>query len=124
MERLDLNGKSHSFNSTVFHTYSGINVTSLTVPYYTYWSHDHYKYTYPLGNMFAVDEPNLNSIFASASAEGQLVFDLPTPVYVEYLRIYPYCGNGHSRYDNLEKILLHYYKNTVYLQVSLCILSV
>ena len=97
VERLDLTGKSHSWNSRVFHTYSGINVTSSTDPY-GIWDYDHYRWTYPLANMFRAATPNVNSIFASAVAEGQLVFDLPTKVYVEYLRIYPYCSSGHNRY--------------------------
>lgn len=98
MERLNLTGKSHTWNDVAFHTYGGIVVTSSVEPY-GHWNSDHSYYTnyYPVSNMFSEGTPDVNSVFASANSEGQLTFDLPAKVYVEYLRIYPYCGEGHDR---------------------------
>ena len=72
-------------------------VTS-TVGAYGHYDNGYYTNSYPISNMFSEGSANVNSVFASANSAGQLTFDLPTKVYVEYLRIYPYCGDGHSRY--------------------------
>ena len=97
MERLNLTGTSHNWDATVFHTYGGIHVTSSVTPY-GYWDTHSYTHTYPLSNLFSEGGPTVSSVFASANSAGQLVFDLPTTVYVEFLRIYPYCGENHDRY--------------------------
>ena len=94
-----MTGASHTWSSSEFHTYGGILVTSSVTPYGHYDSNvASYTNYYPMSNMFSDGAPNVNSVYASANSEGQLTFDLPTKVYVEYLRIYPYCGDGHSRY--------------------------
>ena len=47
--------------------------------------------------MFHASKADVASIFGSGVSEGQLDFDFPTKVYVEYMRIYPYCGSRHLR---------------------------
>ena len=75
-------------------------VNSSVDAYVHHWYSDGEYHTkhYPISNMFSEGSANVNSVFASAHSAGQLTFYLPTKVYVEYLRIYPYCGGGHRRY--------------------------
>ena len=82
-ERLDLIAKSHSWNARTIHFYNGINVTSSVVPS---------SYHYPVTSMFHEGSVNVNSKFISLSSEGMLEFYFPNVLYVEYLRIYPYCS--------------------------------
>ena len=99
VEKLNLTGKSQT-QSNVFYTYGGIVVNSSVDAYVHHWYSDggyHTKY-YPISNMFSEGSANVNNVFVSAHSTGQLTFYLPTKVYVEYLRIYPYCGGGHRRY--------------------------
>ena len=96
VERLTLIGKSHTWNDRVIHFYNGVNVTSSVAPY-SYHTHS----VYPVSNLFHVGSPNVHSVFASATSSGEIQFDLPTKLYVEYLRLYPYCGSGHNRYSTV-----------------------
>ena len=101
VERLDLSGSSHNWNDATFHAYGGITVTSSVAPYGHWYTpvvgSAYYTNYYPVTNMFSATSANVNTVFASANSAGTLTFDLPTKVYVEYLRIYPYCGDGHDR---------------------------
>ena len=97
VERLDLTGSSHAWNGLVYHTYSGINVSCTTSVIGYHQGHNYYSPTYPISNMFHASKADVGSIFGSDGSNGQLDFDFPTKVFVEYMRIYPYCGQRHSR---------------------------
>jgi hypothetical protein len=69
---------------------------------YEYGYYDYYSNTYPLSYMFSDVKANVNYFYMSVSDTANLTIDLPFPVYVEYLRIYPYCDTDYAHYERYE----------------------
>lgn len=107
MERLNLTGNYYhtsEFPELTFSTHSGVNITTDARPYsrhhYSHSYYDYYHPTYPLSYLFSDKAANVDTFYMASGPEANLVIDLPFKVYVEHLRIYPYCDTDYYDYDS------------------------
>ena len=121
VERLNLTGNyftTNNYPERTFHTHSGINITTDAQPYSVHQYngyYDYYSHTYPLSHMFSDVSANVNYFYMSLSQTANLTFDLPFPVYVEYLRIYPYCDTDYTHYERYICMFYDYLCRKIYI---------